>query len=109
MSTITIRVESDSPSAGPRREAQLFIDGVRVNTGPHPFSFEMQQDLIDLPPSIDDLDGDKWRTYAPGVRRHTLIWGDELVMDTTDEPERTDIGDGMVEWTWRNVALEVRG
>jgi len=30
-------------------------------------------------------------------------------MDTTDEPERTDIGNGMVEWTWRNVALGVRG
>ena len=109
MSTITIRVESDPPSAGPRREAQLFIDGVRIFTGPHPFTMQVDAAPIELSPSTEDSDGGKWRTYAPGVRRHTLIWGDVLVMDTTDEPERTDIGNGMVEWTWRNVALEVRG
>jgi len=106
MSTITIRSEANPRKDIPQRASVLIIDGVRVNTGPHPFSFQMDQDLIDLPPSIDDPDAGKWKTYTPGIRTYTLAWGDVLVMTTSNEPERRELDDGMIEWTWRNVALE---
>ncbi len=105
MSTITIRAEANPRKDIPQRVAQLIIDGVLINTGPHPFSFEMEQDLIDLPPSVDDPDAGKWRTTIPGVRTYTLSWGDALTMVTNDEPERRELDDGMVEWTWRKVAM----
>jgi len=104
VSTITIRAEANPRTDAPQRASVLIIDGVRVNTGPHPFRFEMQQDMIDLPLSVDDPDAGKWKTYTPGIRTYTLAWGDVLVMTTTDEPERSQLDDGMVEWTWRNVA-----
>lgn len=82
----------------------LIIDGVRVDTGPHPFRLEIDASQVELPPSVYDPDAGKWKTYMPGIRTYTLAWGDVLAMTTTDEPERSILDDGMVEWTWRNVS-----
>jgi hypothetical protein len=106
MSTITIRAEAYPRNGIPQRSSMLIIDGVRVNTGLHSFNFEMKQDLIDLPLSVDDPDAGKWKTYMPGIRTYTLALGDVPVMQTNDPPERRELDDGMIEWTWRNVAIE---
>ncbi len=106
MSTITIRAEANPLTDVPQRPAVLIIDGVRVNTGPHSFTMDAKSDPIELSPSVDDSDGGEWKAYKPGVRTYTIAWGDVLIMQTTDAPERNDVGNGMVEWTWRNVAIE---
>lgn len=106
MSTITIRAEANPRTDAPQRPAVLIIDGVRVNTGPHSLTMDVKSDPIELSPSVDDPDGGEWRTYKPGVRTYMIAWGDVLIMQTTDAPERNDADEGMVEWTWRNVAIE---
>lgn len=105
MSTIAIRFEDNPRTGVPRRAAVLIVDGVRIETGPHPFTIQCVTDAVELPPSVDDPGAEGWRTYMPGVRTYTLARGDALVMMTNDAPERRDLDDGMVEFVWRNVAL----
>ena len=93
MSTVTIRAEVDPPPGGTlgmTRPALLFIDGVRIDA-----------ESINV----------SWKQGVPFGDFTLEVNGVPIMIDAPPPPRRYLDGEdaGMVEWTWRNVALEVRG